>query len=1063
MKQRTHNVSTAPAWMAAAFAVAVLAALPSHAIASDSETTWTAGAGEEIDSNAYVLIADDIGESAEGWRCTAFSTADGDYAVTSNRAWAASTANSAIGALPAGAYIHQITSGARFDGTTTKSIRIQLAQPSNSTALYARITAVTTATGDYSTIDDLRSYMNEAGSSTAAADLAANALTSITVAPAGDGTDSYTYTASQQPASLGHGAVRFEYDGSGAITRLVVAPTAGRTVELKGDTLAFAAGGVLAHGGQGVVVISSKMTGVDGLTVTNASGASAFLLYNGDTDGGWINAHSFSTVYRNVDLDDIEPVEVDNLTNRDNRPWMGSNPQVCGIYNVMRDTVDGVKQLTAQVQVAQGGYVKYCKLLMKQDGANVVARNVEAFAVKSTALLGEDFDHLKNVHAGNWSLYGNVEWLEQNPLGEDNSGAHDNFTHTGYGVHRLTSRRIGGLPVLYVNSAIYVNSSGEGLGGPLKVAENIDVRGKTGSSFNTQTMADGPTFSIDGLLTIPNRNHNLGTPVSGANGIFTVAATQPVSSDPTASVLKGFATYTLQNVDGSIRSLTELVDVSGIMTGNSMPIKTDASHPDYNHTQMHHLKMVTNGWNDIIATCQLQSRNTDKWIRCVKLQLKQVDFKVQVAFVTNWYAIVAEGARFGMDFENPGAVPVNGYGKQGTLTAATASSFSVSNLTCRFSLPGQYLLSLSATNTMENGRLVVKGTSDGGRVMINMNNVGCLPKDGIVDVEEGGTLLFSAGSGVGMSAPDKKTQNSSAKLRVHAGGILRKWAHDNTNSSVSKRNHWAIYRAQDIFLDGGVFEPAFLWDASASSCYTYANNVTLRNGGRFQGYVNLWAGQGGSSDPKPHWYVTGSSPSFCDMPLRFVGGSSAENHIEFILDVDDTTGDDTADFAFLKRVEVLSSNPHVSLGKFGGGIAEAQTAFSVPKGVNIYGGTFRLGASDVADAETLKFALDGGALAAAAGTDNALGVLTVGENGGGIALGTGATLSFADSSDAEWTAGANVVVSGFAEDSIRFGTTEGGLTNAQRRRFVTSDGERLHINANGYLTTKTPSIVLVIR
>ena len=60
-------------------------------------------------------------------------------------------------------------------------------------------------------------------------------------------------------------------------------------------------------------------------------------------------------MYRNVDLDDIEPVEVDNLTNRNNRPWVGSNPQVCGIYNVMRDTVDGVKQLTAQVQVAQGG------------------------------------------------------------------------------------------------------------------------------------------------------------------------------------------------------------------------------------------------------------------------------------------------------------------------------------------------------------------------------------------------------------------------------------------------------------------------------------------------------------------------------------------------------------------------------------------------------------------------------------------------------------------------------------------------------------------------------------
>lgn len=420
----------------------------------------------------------------------------------------------------------------------TARFQLHVADARHYRFLGKRNTAVTTATGDYSTIDDLRDYMNKAGSSTDAADLAANAITSITVAPAGDGTDTYTYTASQQPASLGHGAVRFEYDGSGKITRLVVAPTAGRTVELTGDALAFAAGGILAHGGHGEVIISSAMTGVDGLTVTNASGESAFLQYDGDTDGGWINANSFTTVYRNVDLGDIEPVEVDNATGANDRTWKGSNPQVCGIYNVMRDTVDGVRQLVAQVQVAQGGYVKYCKLLMKQDGADVVARNVEAIAVKSTAVLGVDFDHLKNVKAGNWSLYGNVEWLDQNALGEDNSGAHDNLTHSGYGVYRLKSRRIGGLPVLYVNSTIHVNP-GAGLGGPLKVAENIDVRGKTGTSFNTQTMTSGPEFAIDGALTIPNRNHNLGTPVSGDAGILTVAATQPVLVRPNRLASQG--------------------------------------------------------------------------------------------------------------------------------------------------------------------------------------------------------------------------------------------------------------------------------------------------------------------------------------------------------------------------------------------------------------------------------------------------------------------------------------------------------------------------------------------
>ena len=95
MKNRLQTF--VPAAVASAFAVAAMVVLPLNAIASGSETTWTAGGGDEIGSNSYVLIASDIGESAEGWRYVAFSTADSDYAITSNRAWVATMANSAIG------------------------------------------------------------------------------------------------------------------------------------------------------------------------------------------------------------------------------------------------------------------------------------------------------------------------------------------------------------------------------------------------------------------------------------------------------------------------------------------------------------------------------------------------------------------------------------------------------------------------------------------------------------------------------------------------------------------------------------------------------------------------------------------------------------------------------------------------------------------------------------------------------------------------------------------------------------------------------------------------------
>ena len=95
------------------------------------------------------------------------------------------------------------------------------------------------------------------------------------------------------------------------------------------------------------------------------------------------------------------------------------------------------------------------------------------------------------------------------------------------------------------------------------------------------------------------------------------------------------------------------------------------------------------------------------------------------------------------------------------------------------------------------------------------------------------------------------------------------------------------------------------------------------------------------------------------------------------------------------------------------------------------------------------------------GTANSLGVLTVGEAGGGITLGAGATLTFADSSAAEWTDGANVTVTGFAEKSIRFGTSETGLSDNQRSRLRTSDGKRLYIDGEGYLTRNVGISILI--
>ena len=106
--------------------------------------------------------------------------------------------------------------------------------------------------------------------------------------------------------------------------------------------------------------------------------------------------------------------------------------------------------------------------------------------------------------------------------------------------------------------------------------------------------------------------------------------------------------------------------------------------------------------------------------------------------------------------------------------------------------------------------------------------------------------------------------------------------------------------------------------------------------------------------------------------------------------------------------------------------------------------------------------LKGGALAAADGTANSVGPLSIASAGGRIELGEGATLEFEDSSDKTWTAGATVTVSGFAEGALRFGTSIESVPRA-RGVFRTADGEKLRVDDDGYLTAKKLGISILIK
>ena len=170
---------------------------------------------------------------------------------------------------------------------------------------------------------------------------------------------------------------------------------------------------------------------------------------------------------------------------------------------------------------------------------------------------------------------------------------------------------------------------------------------------------------------------------------------------------------------------------------------------------------------------------------------------------------------------------------------------------------------------------------------------------------------------------------------------------------------------------------------------------------------------------------------------------------------------DGVDFTMNGAITRNASEPDVlGVYKTGPGTMQLNASYNVGDTPTlIKGGTWLFNASSLASS-TSPYTIDGGTLAVADGTANDLGVLTVGAAGGGITLGAGATLTFADSSAATWEAGERVVITGFEPKTIRFGTTKNALTPVQLGRFRTSEGRSVSIGNDGYLCYRGTALIL---
>ena len=413
----------------------------------------------------------------------------------------------------------------------------------------------------------------------------------------------------------------------------------------------------------------------------------------------------------------------------------------------------------------------------------------------------------------------------------------------------------------------------------------------------------------------------------------------------------------------------------------------------------------------------------------------------------NETSAAAASAKYGTDLTNQGSaftLSTNGtdgnYGA-GDPTLQFGSSYSVKLATMGYY---QGIRAMAGATSVPGckAQLVIKGTDNTKmRYAPPATHGHVMPEtDGLMRVLNGGEFV------------QQKAHNSYDSLWVGDKGLIRV----EKGGAFKQQADWGPGVAQRMEFIGGEFRAYDI--SSVSAGRLTANQMTFTDNAKFysvQKRSDDYVRAGYSNDAV--WTVRGTLPSTNDIDL-IIWAYATGNTMTFAV------GDvaEGSDFIMNGYIDVHTTYTNTTVYKTGSGTIQLN------KYVNTRGrplilteGTWFVNGSSltrVAD----PYTIDGGTLAVADGTTNSLGVLTVGENGGGINLGEGATLTFADSSAATWAGTNKVVVTGFAEKSIRFGTAKGGLADTQRRRLRTSDDKQLHIDSEGYLT-RNIGLAIIIR
>ena len=852
-----------------------------------------------------------------------------------------------------------------------------------------------------------------------------------------------TWDASATPATLGDaatGLLEFTYVG-GVVSNITARPVDGGTIVMTGDQIDVCSLSHIIMAAGGELVFSNAVHGVANIYCESTSDSSERTIsYSSGSIGT-----QYVTLFANKNLEDWMPLKTGNSGSKG--WWSAASSDNIPTYNIRREADGSITaQRQSKIDTHLFGVVKF---QLKQSGSDIAGRCVYAGYWNDTLGIGKLGDDADAVIA-NPVTYGKFT----------NQGVTEPNGTTGYGINKITLSRVGGLPTVRF-------AGGLSLVQVLYARQYTHVvyeRATTGSAgMGYQADANGIlTFRDPAYLFDPSAKAG-GGKLSDfgmqGSGIVEFEATDALYGDETGYDVS--SAYTGWVTDGWItiakgQQLSALTGATSLFAGPSM----HASFRDKS-CSLERLSIAADGQT---ATGQFQYL-FGGWLsgvtnRCagILVEFRQNGQDVQIratgarSYGGNDTSAANAIAKYGTDLSTQTKFTLSTTGSEGNYgvhnpTLAFQYETRVRHVTMGY-YPGIRNMAGATSAPGCKAQLIVKGT-DNTKMRYNPSpgNGHVLPyTDGLLRIKNGGEVI------------QRKSQNSAetmwvedrALIYIEEGGVFR------------QQTYWGLGFQQRVDILGGEFRA---FDVPSAPTGQLVLNLAT-----FSGNVDFHSAQIRSTDmvragykQDAIWTVRGTSASTFNLPLSIWGMKETDaggNTVTFA--VSDVTGDAASDFVMNGVINRNTSEPDVlGVYKTGAGTMELNAAYDVGDTPTLLkGGTWLFNASSLA-ASTSPYTIDGGTLALADGTSNSLGVLTVGEDGGGIVLGEGATLTFADSSAAEWAAGGNVVITGFVENAIRFGTDGSALTAAQQRRLRTSEGRHLVLDPAGNLVY--PGNVIFIR